>query len=93
MALEKDVLTTLVDTRQKQTDLKTPLEEFATLVSHNLEHISFENKQKLLRLVLDKVVAKDWRVDLYYKIPLPRSPDQPTDKKVSSQLGFAFHMC
>ncbi len=85
---EKDVLTTLVDEQQKQTDLKTALEEFATLVSHNLEHISFENKQKLLRLVLDKVVVKDWRVDLYYKIPLPRSPDPPTDKKVSSQLGL-----
>ncbi len=85
---EKDVLTNLAEEQQNETDIKTALEEFATLVSHNLKHLSFENQQKLLRLVLDKVVVKDWRVDLYYKIPLPRSVVPPTDEKVSSQFDL-----
>lgn len=50
--------------------------------------MSFENEQKRLWLVLDKVVVKDWRVDLYYKIPLPRSVDHPSGKKVSSQFDL-----
>ncbi|MEE8286085.1 MAG: recombinase family protein, partial [Gammaproteobacteria bacterium] len=83
---EKGVLRNLAEEQKKETDIKTALEEFATLVSHNLKHISFENQQKLLRLVLDKVVVKDWRVDLYYKIPLPRPVDPPPGQKVSSQF-------
>lgn len=60
---KKDVLTKLADEQKQETDVKTALKEFATLVAHNLKHMSFENQQKLLRLVLDKVVVKDWRVD------------------------------
>ena len=85
---EKDMLTKLVDEQKQETDVKTALKEFAMLVAHNLKHMSFENQQKLLRLVLDKVVVKDWRVDLYYKIPLPRSADHPPKKKVSSQFDL-----
>src|SRR5881296_3891799 len=50
-------------------DIKAGLVEFAALVSNNLKRISFENKQKLLRIVLEKIVVKDWRVDGYYNIP------------------------
>jgi len=85
---EKDVLARRAAEQKKETDVKTALEEFATLVAHNLKHMSLENKQKLLRLVLDKVVVKDWRVYLYYKIPLPRSVNHSPDKKVSSQFDF-----
>jgi hypothetical protein len=52
--------------------LMTEAPEFAALVSSNLKHISFENKQKLLRMTLDSVVVDDWRVDVYYNIPLPK---------------------
>jgi hypothetical protein len=52
----------------------SPRHKDAALVSKNLKRISFENKQKLLRLVLDKAVINEWRVDVYYNIPLPRNP-------------------
>jgi site-specific DNA recombinase len=70
-----------------EADLTGSLQEFAALVSSNLDHISFENRQKLLRTVLEKVVVKDWRVDVYYRIPLPKPPSPPGGK-VSTQFDL-----
>ena len=61
-------------------DIKAGLVEFAALVSNNLKRISFENKQKLLRIVLEKIVVKDWRVDVFYNIPLPKPTPTPGEK-------------
>ena len=61
--------------------------EFASLVSSSLKRISFENKQKLLRVVLDKVVVNDWRVDVHYNIPLPKGTPTP-EQKVSTKFDL-----
>jgi site-specific DNA recombinase len=84
---EQAMLEKMAEEKERDRDIQTGLEEFATLVSNNLRHISFENKQKLLRMVLDKVVVKDWRVDVYYNIPLPKPP--PSKKTpVSGKLSL-----
>ncbi len=57
------------------------------LAKQHRKRISFENKQKLLRIVLDKVVVNDWRVDLHYNIPLPK-PVPPPGPKVSTKLDL-----
>jgi site-specific DNA recombinase len=85
---EQAMLEKMAEQKERDADIQTGLEEFATLVSNNLRHISFENKQKLLRMVLEKVVVKDWRVDVYYTIPLPR-PAPPLKKTpVSGKLSL-----
>ena len=38
-------------------------------------------------MVLDKVVVKDWRVDVHYNIPLPK-PAPPQQQKVSSKFDL-----
>jgi site-specific DNA recombinase len=77
---EQQLLRTIVAEEKKEFDIKAGLEEFAALISNNLKRISFENKQKLLRIVLEKVVVKDWRVDVHYNIPLPKPPPPPGEK-------------
>lgn len=77
---EQELLMKMSAEQKKETDIKTGLGEFAALVSTNLKRISFENKQKLLRIVLDKVVVNEWRVDVHYNIPLPKSIPPPEDK-------------
>ena len=57
------------------------------MVSSSLKRISFENKQKLLRIVLNKVVVNDWRVDVYYNIPLPKPTPTP-EEKVSTKFDL-----
>jgi hypothetical protein len=84
---EKQLLKETAAEQRKEADIKALLEEFAALVSSNLRRISFENKQKLLRLTLDKVVVKDWRVDVHYNIPLPKPVPLP-DPKVSTKFGL-----
>ncbi len=72
--------------RKKEIDIKASLQKFSALVSSNLKRISFENKQKLLRMVLDKIVVNDWRVDVHYNIPLPKPA--PTPDKVSTRFDL-----
>ena len=84
---EQELLEKTAAEQRKEADIKASLDEFAVLVSSNLKRISFENKQKLLRIVLDKVVVKDWRVDVHYNIPLPK-PTPPPEGKVSTKFDL-----
>jgi site-specific DNA recombinase len=87
---EQELLRKMAVEQKKETDIRTSLGEFAALVSTNLKRISFENKQKLLRMVLDKVVVNEWRVDVHYNIPLPKStpPPPPPEQKVSTKFDL-----
>ena len=84
---EKKVLRRVAAEQKNQADISTSLEQFAAMISSSISHMSFENKQKLLRLVLDKVVVTDWRVDLYYNIPLPR-PESSGKQEVSTNFDL-----
>jgi site-specific DNA recombinase len=84
---EQQLLRTMAAEQKKETDMKANLEEFAALVSSSLKRISFENKQKLLRMVLEKVTVKDWRVDVHYNIPLPKPTPLP-EQKVSTKFDL-----
>ena len=85
---EKELLATNTAERQRDEGIRESLQAFAGLVLKNVEHMSFENKQKLVRLVVDKVVVADWRVDVHYKIPLPKPPDPAPGGKVSTKLNL-----
>jgi len=92
---EQELLRKMAAEDKKEIDIRASLGEFAALVSGSLKRISFENKQKLLRIVLDKVVVNDWRVDVYYNIPLPK-PTPPPEEKVSIKFDLrstCLHMC
>jgi site-specific DNA recombinase len=86
---EQELLRKMATEQKKEADIWTSLGEFAALVSTNLKRISFENKQKLLRMVLDKVVVNEWRVDVHYNIPLPKlTPPPPPEQKVSTKFDL-----
>src|SRR5207245_7431416 len=84
---EQELLRKMAAEQKKETDIKASLEEFAVVVSSSLKRISLENKQKLLRMVLDKVVVNDWRVDVHYNIRLPRLT-QTLEQKVSTKFDL-----
>ena len=85
---EKEVLARMAEEKERDSDIQSGLEEFANLISKNLSHMTFENRQKLLRTVLDKVVVKDWRVDVFYNIPLPQPSPPPKKTAVSGKLSL-----
>src|SRR6266516_4189413 len=84
---EQELLRKMAAEQKKETDIKASLAECAALVSTSLKRISFENKQKLLRMVLDRVVVNDWKVDVHYNIPLPKPAPTP-DQKVSTKFDL-----
>src|SRR5487761_359855 len=73
--------------QKQEGDVRRDLEEFRALVSGRVQHSSFEDKQKLMRMVLDKVVVRDRRVDVHYNIPLSR-PAAPREEKVSTNFDL-----
>ena len=87
---EKDLLEKMAGEQKQEGDIRGDLDEFAALVSGRLQHFSFGEKQKLLRTVLDKVVVKDWRVDVHYNIPLsrPSRPSRPLERGVSTNFDL-----
>jgi site-specific DNA recombinase len=87
LSREQELLRKMAAEQRKETDIKASLGEFAALVSSSLKRVSFGDKQKLLRMVLDKVVVNDWRVDVHYNIPLPK-PTPPPGPKVSTKFDL-----
>jgi site-specific DNA recombinase len=84
---EKELLEKVAREQKQEGDIRRDLEEFRALVSDRAQHSSFEDKQKLMRMVLDKVVVKDWRVDVHYNIPLSR-PAASREEKVSTNFDL-----
>ena len=88
---EKELLEKMAAEQRQKGDVRRDLQGFAALVSSHLQHFSFEEKQKLLRMVLAKVVVKDWRVEVHYNIPLPR-PSHPIEQGVSTNFDLCAHV-
>jgi hypothetical protein len=89
---EQELLRKMAAEKRKETNIKASLGEFAVLVSSSLKRISFENKQKLLRMVLDRVVVNDWRVDVHYNTSRCRSRLQRQSKKCQPNSIYVPHV-
>lgn len=66
-----------IEQQQQQQSLLTSLEEFTRTISASLDNPSFETKQKILRLVVDKIEFKENEVGIKYLIPISNTRLQP----------------
>ena len=48
--------------------------------------LSFDDRQHLIRTVLERVMVEDGRIDLHFAIPLPAAPDPPATTHVSTRF-------
>ena len=62
--------------------LRERVEGFAARVKTTLDQLDFDQRQKLLRLVVDEVRVKGWQVEIRLRIPLD-SPPEPPRKRLS----------
>lgn len=67
-----------------QNALRDRILGFSATVSAGIDHLDFEQRQKLLRLVVEQVRVQGWRVDIKLRIPLDEAPD-PADLALSSK--------
>jgi site-specific DNA recombinase len=69
--------------RTTRADLEGRVSDFSQEVTAGLEDMTFSQRQALLRLVLEKVVVTDCRVELFFKIPLLAKECQRRPSEVS----------
>jgi site-specific DNA recombinase len=57
---------------------------FAEKITATIDQLDFDQRQKLLRLVVEEVRVEGWRVEIKLRIPLDSPPDPP-DQPVSTK--------
>jgi len=81
-------LTTLKEEYRNATDgkqLLSRIKDFTSTVTENIDRMSFFQKQKLARTILQEVVIHDNVIKIYFKIPLPKPKnDAPKSKRIQS---------
>ena len=61
----------------QQNALRDRIAGLSAMVGATIEHLDFEQQQKLLRLVVEHVVVRGWHVDIKLRIPLDEPPSPP----------------
>ena len=77
----------LIDQREQlaqQNRLRERVEGFADKVTTTIDRLDFDQRQKLLRLLVDEVRVAGWQVEIRFRIALD-SPPKPPDERVSSK--------
>ena len=59
--------------------LRQRIAGFSSAVRATVDHLDFEQRQKLLRLVVDQVLVSGWRIEIKLQIPLDEPPAPPGD--------------
>lgn len=67
----------------RQNALSKRITGFSESVAAGIDRLDFAERQKLLRLVVERVRVKGWRVDISLRIPLNEDPESP-DPELSS---------
>ena len=58
----------------RENRLRRGIADFAERVLASLDELDFDGRQRLLRLVVEKVRVTGWHVEIHLKIPLPDDP-------------------
>ena len=66
---QEQQLTRQVDRQKELTGLQDSVVHFSQRIQIGLEHATFEQKRKLIELLIDRVVVKDGDVEIRYVIP------------------------
>ena len=79
LAREKETLTTRSAELSTQNRLRCRLAGFSERIVASLDDLDFDGRQRLLRLVVERVRVSGWRVEIHLKIPLTDEPpgDRP----------------
>jgi site-specific DNA recombinase len=71
---ERDTLTTRSTELATQNRLRHRLADFSQRIAASLHDLDFEGRQRLLRLIVERIRVIGWRVEIHLKIPLPDDP-------------------
>jgi site-specific DNA recombinase len=62
--------------------LRHRVEDFSSRVLTGIDQLDFQQRQRLIRLLVEEVHVNGWQIDIHLRIPLdPPPPTQPNDDK------------
>ena len=61
----------------QQNALRERIIGFSVTVGASIDHVDFDQRQKLLRLVVEQLLVQGWRVEIKLRIPLDEAPTPP----------------
>src|ERR687884_435923 len=68
-------LTAQVDRREELAGLSRSMEDFCQRIRQGLEQATFEQKRKLVELLIDRVIVTDGEVEIRYVMPTSKSSE------------------
>ena len=71
---ERETLTTRSAELATHNRLRHRLAGFAERIAASLDELDFDGRQRLLRLIVERVHISGWHVEIHLKIPLPDDP-------------------
>ena len=74
---QRQALTAQRQELAQQNRLRERVEGFADKVKATIDHLDFDQRQKLLRLVIDNVRVQGWQIEIKLRIPLESPPEPP----------------
>ena len=74
---QRDALTAQRTKLAHQNTLRQRIAGFSAQVGAAVDDLDFEQRQKLLRLVVEHVSVQGWRVEIHLRIPLDEPPTPP----------------
>ena len=77
LAERRDALTTQRDALTRDNQPRRRVRDFASRVLDVIDTLDFDQKQTLLRLVVEEVHVTGWHVQIRLRIPLDDTPDGP----------------
>ena len=75
----------------QQDTLRNRVEEFAQRVRTTIDQLDFDQRQNLLRLVVEEVRVTGWQVEIRFRIPLDSPPEPPNTTPSSKDRLRSLH--
>jgi site-specific DNA recombinase len=83
LAEQRDELVVACTELASENRLRARVEDFAARVAGGIEGLDFSGRQRLLRLVVERVRVTGWRVEIHLRIPLDQPPPEPPERSRS----------
>lgn len=74
---QRDALIAQREELAQHNRLHERIQSFADQVKTGIDQLNFEQRQKLLRLIVEEVRVKGWQVEIRLRIPLDNPPEPP----------------
>lgn len=71
--------------------LRQRITDFSHKITETIDQLNFEQRQQLLRLIVEQVLVKGWQVEIKLRIPLDGPPDPPGQRVSSKDRLRSLH--